>query len=306
MQSPFFSKIVWAIDTMEPGDFQKNARFILGSLVRKTSANVYPVHVLNFPYASSGEAETYEEAYLALAEKRLKKLPEEADLPQIQTGKVLVNRTGSLRHAVELVLEYALQKEADAIVVSTHSRGTVSRLFMGSFAENILLQSEIPVITVNPQTTIRESVSKVLFPTTFSKQFRTGFQKTVQLCAILNVGLTLFYKEPFIPMVETFPEFNKVLEQEARKRREEADRWRDWAKQYNVPIEIRMDTNPGNVAEEIEAFASKNNFDLIAMVSQTLDSDIPRVGSICRKVVRSAHCPVWTIKTDDYDEEDMD
>jgi nucleotide-binding universal stress UspA family protein len=67
-----------------------------------------------------------------------------------------------------------------------------------------------------------------------------------------------------------------------------------------------MDPQPGNVAEAIEDYASKYNFDLIAMVSQTLDTDVPRVGSVCRKVVRGAQCPVWTIKTDDYDEEDMD
>ncbi len=307
MESPLIRKIVWAVDVTEPEEFQNNSKFLLGALARETSAEILPLHVLRFPMASAGERTDYEDAYMALAEKRLRELPEKSDIPQMKIGEILVERTGRLRKAVEKIIAYAREKEADAIVVSTHSRGAVSRFFMGSFAESLLLQSEIPVITVNPLAKVRESISRVLFPTTFREEFRAGFQSTVKLCALFDASLTLLYKEPYIPMVgDGFPEYYRVLEEEARKRANEASQWREWANERGVPVELRMDSQPGNVAETIEDYASQHNFDLIVMVSQTLEADVPRVGSICRRVVRGSQCPVWTMKTDDYDEEDFD
>lgn len=307
MKKSPLSKIIWAVDTMEPKEFQKNAQFLIGALTRKAQAAVYPAHVLSFPYVKAGEPTDYEEAYLALAEKKLRNLPAESDNPQIQDGVVLIDKQGSVRDAVQLLLDYAKKKIAEAIVVSTHSRDAISRLFMGSFAETILLQSDLPVITVNPKTKVRESISKVLFPTTFSKEFRAGFQEAVRLCAALGTGrLTLLYQEPLIPMVGASHEFFEILEKENQARRYESNLWRDWAQKHGVHIEVHMDNVPNNVAEAIEDYATKHNFDLIVMISETKDADGPRVGSICRKVVRSAECPVWTMKTTKQNEVEFD
>lgn len=295
MKTPI-KKIVWAVDALEQPGLQQNTYFLLGALARETGAEIFPVHILTFPY---------QEAALALAEKRLKSLSEDADIAQIRPGKIFIDRTNLRRNAVALVHEYALDKQADVIVAATHSRGALSRLFLGSFAETLLLQSEIPVITVNPGTQVRERISNVLFPTTFDKKFRAGFQRTVQLCAALDARLTVYYKEPFIPMMEVSQELVDVLAEMDRDRKAEAKLWQDWAQRQHVPMETRMDIVPGDVAKEIEAYARSHNMDLIVMVSETTDLDAPRVGSLCRKVVRQAHCPVWTMKTDDFEAVDF-
>lgn len=300
MKAPFlFENIVWAVDTMESPEFQQNAQFVIGSLVRKTEAKVWPIHFLTYPFARPLNLRLYEEAYLALAEKRLAELAGNSDIPQMRNGKVVVNIKGAVRGAVAMLIEYAEEKHADAIVVSTHSRGAVAKFFMGSFAETLLLESPIPVITVNPHSKVREKISKVLFPTTLAEKFRPAFENVVKMCASLGASLTLLYKEPFIPMLEPSYELFRYLEQEAANRQKHAERFREWAKPYHVPIEVHMDTVPGNVASEISSYASEHNFDLIVMVSESNDFEGPRVGSICRKVVRASDCPVWTIKTDD-------
>jgi nucleotide-binding universal stress UspA family protein len=218
----------------------------------------------------------------------------------MREGKVLINVNGTVRDAVEILINFAQSKNADVIVASTHSRGTVERLFMGSFAESLMLQSSIPVGTVNPHAKVRERIRKVLFPSPLTKNFRQAFEIAVRLCKNLDAGLTLYYKEPFIPMLEASYEFVKYMEQDAIERKNEADRWREWAAQSQVPVELCFDARPGNVADEISGFIGTNNFDLVIMVSQTTDVGGPRVGSICRKVVRGAACPVLMLKTSDY------
>lgn len=298
MHSKSISNIVWAIDTLEQKQFQQGAEFLIGAMTRKTSAKVYPAHILSFPYVSGHESTDYDQAYLALAEKRLKQLPYEADNKLIQEGKVFLDHKGSVRNSVSLLVNYAKQISADAIVASTHSHSLIGRMLMGSFAETLLLQSDVPVITVNPATRIRESISKILFPTNFNTEFRSGFHKTLQICKDLGVeSLSVFFQEPLVPLLGADQEYFQVLQQEDKIRKREANLWREWARDQGIQLEVHMNTVPGNVVDEIENYATKNNFDLIVMVSETKNSDGPQVGSTCRKIVRTAQCPVWTMKT---------
>lgn len=297
MKTAVFQNLVWAVDTMEPEEFQKNAQFILGAITRETFCTVWPVHFLTFPYADPKGTTTYEEAYTALAEKRLSALRQKSEVPEMKSGEVFINRKGTIRSAVEMLVEFARGKRAQAIVVSTHSRSAVQTLFLGSFAESLLLNSTIPVITVNPQAKIRERIGKVLFPTSFGDEYRPSFEKTVELCSTLGADLCAYYKEPFIPMMEPSFEFFRYLEEESSNRKMRSAWFRECAVKNRVNLEIRMDEKPGNVADEISAFASEHNFDLIAMVSQANAGDWPRLGSTCRKVVRQSPCAVWTMKT---------
>lgn len=299
MKTPIFKKIAWAVDTMEPVEFQKNAQVVIQSLTRGTSAEVYPIHIFNCLLPGSELKSTYEEAYFALSEKRMKELRETSNIPQMKEGKILLSRGATVRMTVQKLLEEAEERNADSIVVATHSHGAVERFLVGSFAETLLLKSEIPVITVNPNTKVREKISKVLFPTTFDERFQPAFEKTVELCSTLGASLTVFYKEQFIPMLHSSYELLQLLEEESLQRKRTAERYREWAKSKNVAIDIKMDSIPGNVAEEIVFFANEHRIDLIAMASQTSQFGAPRVGSICRRVVRKAECPVWTFKTDD-------
>jgi nucleotide-binding universal stress UspA family protein len=46
------------------------------------------------------------------------------------------------------LIDVARRRRADAIVVGTHHRGSVARLFLGSTAESVLRRSDVPVIVV--------------------------------------------------------------------------------------------------------------------------------------------------------------
>jgi nucleotide-binding universal stress UspA family protein len=53
---------------------------------------------------------------------------------------------------VESLLEFARARDAEMIVVGTHSRNLLSRLLLGSTAEGVVRHSKIPVVVVPVKT----------------------------------------------------------------------------------------------------------------------------------------------------------
>lgn len=290
------NKIVWAIDIVEPSENYQNALFTIGSLSRATSAQIFPVYVLSHPNSTLPLL-----ARLEYAEKRMQTIVRTSDMPKMSEGKVIPNPTDSTRAAVDLLIRYAIEKQADAIVVATHARTALSTYFVGSFAETVLLQSTIPVITVNPRTKVRERISKILFPTSLDERFRIGFEQTIALAKKLDAEVTIFYKTPFYPLTELSPETYELFEDEFKRLKANAKEWVSWAERQHVPVKVHLDRQTGVVADELVDFAAKGNFDLIAFVSQTEMFEAPRVGSLCRKTVKTSPCPVWIFRTDNLE-----
>ena len=67
-----------------------------------------------------------------------------------------VSATGALLEGepVPEILSYAKEINASAIVMGTHGRSGLKRLFMGSVAESVLRASEKPVITIRMKATV--------------------------------------------------------------------------------------------------------------------------------------------------------
>ena len=54
-------------------------------------------------------------------------------------------------NVADAILDSAKRNKSDIIVMSTHGRGGISRLFFGSVAEKVLHSSELPLLLVRPQ-----------------------------------------------------------------------------------------------------------------------------------------------------------
>jgi nucleotide-binding universal stress UspA family protein len=52
------------------------------------------------------------------------------------------------------IIAYAAKMKADAIVMGTHGRSGLKRLFMGSVAENVLRSASVPVVVVRDRARI--------------------------------------------------------------------------------------------------------------------------------------------------------
>lgn len=120
-------------------------------LARQLRATVRIVHVVDeyIGDATFGTTMYYDKWVEALREGGQKTLQDaEAFARQqgIEPEGVLVETVG--RRASETIIEQAKQWPADLIVLGTHGRRGVQRLVMGSDAELVLRNAEVPVLLV--------------------------------------------------------------------------------------------------------------------------------------------------------------
>lgn len=143
------------------------------ALARRFSSTVEVAHILDPSVVT-----THEEAIIGLplavrfraTNERLERLKGEFTASGIQAETAL---TESHRPFTAL-LKIAKEKEADLIIAGTESKSGVERAILGSTAEEIIRNAEIPVLTVGPKATIPEEgplvFKKIIFATDFSKE----------------------------------------------------------------------------------------------------------------------------------------
>jgi universal stress protein A len=129
-----------------PVDFDQNSLAavpVAAELAREHKATLYLLHVVHLdlahePALSSGEAETAAETKLErIGHQKLK----------VGTRYEILVITGD--PAVE-VLQMAAKLGIDLIVMATHGRKGLRRLFLGSVAERVVREARCPVLTVKP------------------------------------------------------------------------------------------------------------------------------------------------------------
>lgn len=111
--------------------------------------------------------------------------------------------------------EIAKKNAADLIVLGTHGRTGLSRLVMGSVAEELLRQAKCPVLTVGPhivrhplaervqrlgerRTTIESNIHTVLYPTDFSQESLAAAPFAISMAQEHDAKLVLLHtvREP--------------------------------------------------------------------------------------------------------------
>jgi nucleotide-binding universal stress UspA family protein len=128
-----------------PTDFSDESAAAFGvacSLARKHGAEVVVLHVA--PPMTFGEFAN--QAQMAEEEEQLM----EESLRPIQSPEPGVRVSHQLERgdAAELIVSVAQDLGSDLIVMGTHGRSGLSRLFMGSVAEQVLRTAPCPVLAV--------------------------------------------------------------------------------------------------------------------------------------------------------------
>jgi nucleotide-binding universal stress UspA family protein len=135
---------------LSPMDFDENSLAALeyaAAFSRQPGTTLYLLHVVSTdPLHLQQEIEqTTEDEWAAerVARERLHKSAQER-LGDCIHYEILV-RTGE---AVPMILETAVDVEADLIVLSTHGRRGIARIFRGSVAEMVVRESVCPVLSI--------------------------------------------------------------------------------------------------------------------------------------------------------------
>jgi universal stress protein A len=119
------------------------------ALAKASRAPLVLVHVMTppSPFIGDGPAPASYIDLLALARRsarrRLARAAEQARRQGVQVRALFVEGLPA-----DEILRAARRVRADLVVVGTHGRSGVSRLFMGSVAERVVRESRCPVLTV--------------------------------------------------------------------------------------------------------------------------------------------------------------
>lgn len=293
--------ILWAVDVFEESVTHRRPLSFVKNMSSKLHNTVELAHILNFAYVPPrSEVPSWGEALRVMAETKLEELAAASELANIKTTILPVEDGGSTRKNVEILIQHAKKTKADAIVVSTHARTGLSRMVLGSFAETLLLQSPIPVLTVNPGVQGDGTISTMLLPTYFTQECHSEFQTVLALAGDLGANLTLYYKEP-LPLTGSFAVPAGMYDQtteEIGARRQIAAKWEHEAQKHGVKGTVVLDEVPGNVSSAITEYAKDKHIDLITMFTRSDRLATVLIGSATRQVVRESSCPVLAIRSE--------
>lgn len=202
--------------------------------------------------------------------------------------------------AAPAILSYARDNDVDLIVLGTHGRRGLRRLFLGSVAEEVVRLSTCPVLTVHATTTASQDLlNEILVPIDFSAHSRAALKEAVVLAREFEASVELLHviEEPLHPAfynTGVFSVYDLQPDIEARVEEHLRQLYRESGAE-DVPAHFHV--KPGHAAREIVAFANDRRTDLIVTSTHGLTGiEHLLIGSVAEKVTRMAPCPVLTVK----------
>jgi nucleotide-binding universal stress UspA family protein len=290
-----------------PTDFSKCAEQALAHavfLAEKYGAEIHVLHVITIfedqPSVVSNEiAETKEMVRKLedIAEKQLNKIVDSHSADDI---KITTEVKRSLS-AAPAILEYASENKIDLIVMGTHGRRGLGHLLLGSAAEEVIRLSPCPVFTIRelkePKPVMQ--VNNILVPIDFSNYSEKALAYASEIAQSYNAQLQLLHiieetMHPAFSVTGKSSIFDLVpgIKDDSKKRTEKM-----LNKFVSDKVKSKVFIQGGRAANDIIKFAKENSTDLIVIATHGLTGlEHMLLGSVTEKVVRMAHCPVFTVK----------
>lgn len=291
-----FRKIVWAVEVFASDEeLERKARQILEALTKNMDTEILPTTVTGPASLVAGR-----EDMIATLQARFSALKMKGLLP-IQVVDHEVSVVSAIRGQVLSLIDFAKRWQANLIAVHTTAKTGISRMLLGSFAETLVLNSDVPVLSINPTTIKPGPIEKIFFATDFSHESESVFPKVIQLCQMLKAKLILFHKvtNPSGAYIGPYGglrhDLRSLDEENLARIKSQMAEWSDKASQLQLDVESFIDPEQTNRAEAIIRAADKKGANILAMVSRSGPIAAAVLGSTCRQVLRQAHQPVWII-----------
>jgi len=297
-----FRRILWAVDPLcWELDLEAHSAGLLRELSESNSSTVEPIHVLRPGQLDPLEFVFQESAQLSLqARERLVGFWKGLKFPARLPPRFLFAEGASLREAVQVLVDYVYEKSADLVVLNTHGRKGVPRLFLGSFAESLVFASPVPVLVTNPKAHVSAPIHPIIFPTDFSAQSKEVFESALALAQSLHTGILLYHKAE-IPVAEVPYLFGYTplaplsLEALYEDVREEVEAWTRHGREQGVRVEFHLVQHAEELVQNLIRVAEAHPSALIALASESGPVATALLGSVTRKILREAPCPVFVL-----------
>ncbi len=230
--------------------------------------------------------------------RRVRRIPVRETVPIAGHGgePIEVGRHQRRAHdAAAEILRFTTEKAVDLVVLGGHGQSGFRRSFLGSVAEEVVRLAPCPVLTVREPRDRRAGGpggGSIVVPVDFSDHCATALRAARSLAVVHGSRLDLLYVvEPAIGP-HTPETGGTSLARTAEQLAEFADEVL-----ARPRIEHRIEVIEGIAAASITAYATGSQAELIVIATQGLTGQ-PHflLDSVTEKVLRTAACPVLTIK----------
>ncbi len=223
--------------------------------------------------------------------------------------------------AAPAILRYASENDTDVICVGTHGRRGIRRFLLGSVAEEVVRRADRPVISVRApedESAAFEAPSRILVPTDFSDPSRVALRHAVELAQVYDARIDVlhviqqslhpaFYVGGVTDIRDIDPDIEEKVEDRladfldetfaGSSARSSSTRPAVETASPVVDAEVMPHVVIGTIDTEVPAFINDHENDLVVMSTKG-QTGLDRVllGSVAEKIVRTAPCPVLTVK----------
>ncbi len=217
-----------------------------------------------------------------------------------------------VRHGpiAQAILALAKEESSDLIVMGTHGRGGLSKLALGSVAEELLRSSSSPVLTVGPKAEITPAwpvFQTILFATDFGRGSTAALPLALTIASRYEAKLILMHMTSPIPAASdslaayapASAAANELEDWETCSRNRSLQEFKQWLpRPTGLAQEPEYIVGTEFLSDAILEATHKRNIDLIVMGANKTSA--PRLAAhipwtAVHEVVHDAPCPVLTV-----------
>ncbi len=231
------------------------------------------------------EEENQTNSYVAKLEEQLREVPHKVLTPK---GK-----------AADAIAEIVKSKHIDLLVLGSHGRAGIGKLFLGSIAEDIFRRAACPVLSIGPRVPCKTSgeiqLQEILFPTDFSPNSLAALPIAISLAVERQAQLTLLHvvEEPAAAIVD----LDAVKAALMRRLDQLLPHGSESSFRSECALEFGQRFAPA--AEEILEAASERKADLIVLGVRPVRGKFgftTHLASTTAQILSQAACPVLTVR----------
>jgi nucleotide-binding universal stress UspA family protein len=291
---------------LHPTDFSDGARrafdFALSFAERHGAAlrivNVLPTLGDN-PLRDAFELQIDEDAFYARADEHAQE--KMAEFARAAEARGVGVKASAVRgpSPEDEILEMAEAAGADLLVMGTHGRRGLSRIALGSVAEEVVRRAPCSVLTVRAEwERTADAIERILVPVDLSDASEALVRSAGDIARSVGASVDLVHvNEPLpvpAPLLGSIT-LSDVVQDPESKTRSHLDRMADEA--LPAGVEAASHVLDGHAATTIVDAVDDLGADLIVIASHG-QSGLERVllGSVTARVVRRADCPVLTTR----------
>lgn len=221
---------------------------------------------------------------------------EVADANAAQLATFIKGVEGNIVTAIERdisagpsILRYAEKHGIDLIVLGTHARKNISRLFMGSVAAEVVRHATVPVLVIGPKGGKTPGVyRRILAPQDFSEPALDALRQAGAMARQHDGTLSVLHA---VDPDALPPYFNFVFSDATRALARRLLEERVAAADLGIPAETIVSVGP---PDRCIADHANDHAEELVVVGQSGQSALDRflLGSTAERVLRRAPCPV--------------